>query len=376
MILSALLDAGADAGYVTKTIEQLPIEGVGLEVSTVHRSGIAATSISVIGPAIAARTYSDAVEMLQRAELPEPVVERANAILDALGAAEAQVHGIAISDVHFHELSALDTIVDIVGVAAALVDLGIEELFVSPIASGVGTVQTQHGELPLPVPAVLELLSGFEIYQRPIRAELVTPTGAAIISALGAPAPTMPYMTVRSVGMGAGHRDLEIPNIVRVVVASDRRATPPQVQQLLVETNIDDMNPEMYEYVFEKLFQAGALDVWVTPAVGKRGRPIHILHVLVDPSCEAPVNDVLVKETTTLGLRTTQVSRSLQDRRWETVDVLGHQVRVKVGGRGSEVTNVAPEYVDCVEVARASGTALKEVYRLATAAAQARNTDI
>lgn len=356
MILGALVDAGAGLEAINGRLAKLEGDIV-VAASEVSKNGIRATKIEVLGT-VAMRTYGDAAHLLK----DDP---RALSVVTLLAEAEAKVHGVAIKDVHFHEISLVDTIGDIVGICAALDDLDIDELFVSIVRTGHGMVQTQHGYLPVPAPATAELLRGFVVEQGDVASELVTPTGAAIIAAFATSVASMPPMKIETVGYGAGTKDLDIPNVVRLVLGQSTYNPMTQRQDLQIEANIDDMNPELYEYIFDRLLDAGALDVWVTPTIGKRGRPSQTLAVIAPISAEPTVREVLIAETSTLGIRTTAVNRWMLERDWETVDVLGHPIRIKIGRHEGRVTNVAPEYADCAEVAQKTATPLKEVFRLA-----------
>ena len=375
MLLAALVDAGADLELMQDQLTALniPFE---LIFDTVHRCGLRALKAEVSAPegtTRVMRTYDDALRLLDRAALDPRVASRAGSIFTRLAKAEAKVHGVATAEVHFHELDAVDTVVDVVGSAAAFVSLGLDAVYVSPVATGIGMVPSRHGPLPLPAPAVLELLGGARMVQRSIEAELITPTGAAIIAEFATGFGKMPAMSVTSVGYGAGSWELEIPNVLRVVVGhpgtTSVRDLPEAVEDLMVEATIDDMNPELYPYVLDRLFEAGAVDAWVTPVIGKHGRPAQILSVIVPPVGEERVREVLVTETTTLGVRVTTVRRWMLPRRWLEVTIGGHPVRVKVGTRDGLPVNVAPEHADCAAAARALGLPLKDVYREAMSAA-------
>lgn len=364
MLLAALLDAGAGIDAVTKHVEQLGLGAVQITVDEIHRRGIRATKVSIGGDAEIA-TYSQVRILLEGSTLDASVKSRALAVFKRLAEAESRIHGVTVDEVHFHELSAIDTIVDVVAVCAALHELGVERCTSSPIPTGWGMVATQHGQLPVPAPAVLELLKDAELRQVDILAELVTPTGAAIIAEVAESFGPMPSMSLGAVGYGAGSAELEIPNVVRVVLGEPVAGSEELVEEVLLEANIDDMNPELYEYVSARLFEAGADDVWIVPATGKKGRPINIISVLAPPAAASALRHLLVKETSTIGVRTTTVGRFMLDREWEQVEVSGHQIRVKVARDGGTIVNVAPEYEDCVRLATATGLALKEVFRLA-----------
>ncbi|MEA2590182.1 MAG: pyridinium-3,5-bisthiocarboxylic acid mononucleotide nickel chelatase [Actinomycetota bacterium] len=378
MILAALIDAGADLAAVETQLTALgiPFE---LTFTTVHRCGLRACKVDISAPDgtwTVMRTYADGLRLVEGGALDPEVAARAASILGRLARAEAKVHGTAVGDVHFHELDGVDTIVDVVGSAAAFASLGAGQVFASPVATGTGVVPSRHGPLPLPAPAVLELLGGASIYGRTVEAELITPTGAAILAEYAESFGKMPEMTVSSVGYGAGSRELEIPNVIRVVLgeptgdsAVDRAEG---IEDLMVEATLDDMNPELYPYVLERLTVAGATDAWVVPVIGKSGRPAQVIQVLAPPHAEEAVRDTLIAETSTIGVRVSAVRRWMLPRRWLEVDVDGVPVRVKIAYRDEVAVNVAPEYADCAAAARTLGMPLKEVYRAAlSAAAQA-----
>jgi len=257
-----------------------------------------------------------------------------------------------------------------VGVSAALDHLGPLDVFSSAIATGTGTVTTSHGELPLPVPAVTEILqnAGASLVGKGTE-ELVTPTGAALLAAAGASFGELPAMRIEASGYGAGHRDLTWPNVLRVLIGEPATDTS-ESGTLLLETNLDDLNPELIPYVIESLLNAGARDAWTTPIVMKKGRPAITLSVLVAKSGKDRMTEILFKETTTLGIRTRPVDRDALDRDSVEVEVEGFRVRVKRGHRGGEVLTIAPEYEDCAEAARKSGLPLKRIYDAASETAR------
>lgn len=375
MILAALIDAGADLTAIEAQLSRLgiPFE---LTISDVLRCGIRACKVDISAPDgtwSVMRTYADALRLLGVANLEPRVAKRASSIFTRLARAEAHIHGVTVGEVHFHELDGVDTIVDVVGAAAAFADLEADEVVSSPVASGTGMVPSRHGPLPLPAPAVLALLDGGSLYGRDIEAELITPTGAAIVAEYATSFGKMPPMTVAGTGYGAGSRELDIPNVLRVVIgepaAEGSGSAAEGMDDLVVEATIDDMNPEFYPYVLERLAAAGAVDAWVVPVIGKSGRPAQIISVLAAPSAEQAIRQTLVAETSTLGVRVTPVRRWMLSRTWVEVQVGGMPVRVKVGLSEGAPVNVAPEHEDCVAVARALGRPLKDVYREALSAA-------
>jgi uncharacterized protein (TIGR00299 family) protein len=374
MMLGALLDAGVPLEAIAGPLARLEIEPFHLEAVRVERLGLAATAVRVrTGASDVLRTYASVRALVAEAPLPPRARRTALAIFERLAEAEAKVHGKDVAHVPFHELGSVDTIVDVVGAALGLDHLGVERVHASAVATGMGMMRTEHGVYPIPGPAVVELLKGVPIYSRGIPTELVTPTGAAILAATVSSFGEIPPMRVHRVGYGAGARELDIPNVLRLLVGDAFTEETPlgPVPAVVLEANIDDMSPELYEYVLERLFAAGAHDVWVTPITMKRGRPAATLQVLCGPADEARCREVVFAETTTLGLRRRTVEKWTLPREVLTVEVEGRAVRVKVArDAGGRPTHVAPEYADCAELARASGRPLKEVYADAQVAAR------
>jgi len=374
MMLAAFLDAGADLDWVRKQIEKVDLpEPVSIETTEVNRGGLRGLQLQIDGgEQIAARSHSEIARLLDEADLDGGVEQRARRILDRLIRAEAAVHGIASEGVHLHEIAAADTIVDVVGTSAAVESLALEEILVSAVATGTGTIDTAHGVVPNPSPVVAELMKGAHIYAREMNTEILTPTGAAIIVELASSFGPFPPMTIEAVGHGAGTKQLEIPNLVRVIVGKRTTEQTESTKSLLTEANIDDMNPEIYTYVSEKLFAAGADDVWIIPGIGKGGRPLQVLSVLSPAHLGSEVRSIILTETSSLGVRARAVSKWMTDREWIEVKVEGFPVRVKVGRINGKPINFAPEYSDCSQVARKTGIPLKEVFRFALAAATNR----
>jgi uncharacterized protein (TIGR00299 family) protein len=364
MILGALVDAGASESVVRDALESLPLDGVAFDFRTVTRTSLRATKFVVtITGEHEARGPREIEALLQRADLRAGVRERALRVFGLLAEAEGKVHGIPPEAVHFHEVGAVDAIVDIVGCAAALESLAPERVLASPVTTGRGIVEAAHGPIPVPAPAVVELLRGVPLQERGTD-ELVTPTGAAVLREAVHEFGPMPPMTVGASGYGAGTRDSAVPNVVRVLIGET--AAPAADETLLqIEANIDDMSPELLPHAIETLLAAGAADAWVTPVLMKKGRPGYVLAALV-PSLERDrVVDVFLRETTTFGVRMHAVSRDVLDRAWLEVEVAGHTLRVKTGGRAGAVVTAAPEFEDARRVAKATGIPLRDVYELA-----------
>ena len=374
MVLGALIAAGVPLEAIASPLEKLPLEPFELEAVRVERLGINATALRVRATEGAVvRPYASIRSIVEDAELPARPKAHALRIFQRLAEAEAIVHGRDVAHVVFHELGGVDTIIDVVGTALGLEHLGVERVHASAVATGMGMMRTEHGMYPIPGPAVVELLKEVPIYSRGIPNELVTPTGAAILAATAVSFGDIPPMRVARVGYGAGTRELDIPNVLRVLIGEaageDSEFGPVPAVQL--EANIDDMNPEFYEYVLERLFAAGAQDAWVTPITMKRGRPAVTLHVLCGPGEESACREVVFAETTTLGLRRRAVEKWTLPREIHTVELDGGSVRVKVArGPGGAVTGIAPEYSDCAGLARETGRPLKEIFATALEAAR------
>jgi uncharacterized protein (TIGR00299 family) protein len=363
MILGALIDAGAPDGEIRAALEKLPIERVGFERSRVARGGIDATSIDIDIPDKAThRTYRDVVEIIGNADLAPAVRDRALETFRILAVAEGKVHGVAPDDVHFHEVGALDTIADVVGAAIALEHFSPTTVVASAIPMGRGTVQSAHGTIPVPAPAVTEILAGVPLVPGG-EGEVITPTGAAILRAACDRFGDPPPMTLRATGYGAGTREQTLPNVVRVMVGDGIDAEVDAF--VLLETNIDDMSPELIPHVIDVLMREGAVDAWSTPILMKKGRPAITLSALVNATARDRVVDAIYRETTTFGVRVTSVAKDELLREWIEIEVEGQTVRVKIARRGGEVVTVSPEYEDAAKVARATGAPLKDVYERA-----------
>jgi pyridinium-3,5-bisthiocarboxylic acid mononucleotide nickel chelatase len=377
MVLGALLDAGGSAEALRAGLAGVPVDPFELEVTGVERGGIGATHVRVRArrsPVI--RTWAYLRGALGEADLPAPVRERSLAVFGRLAEAEAQIHRKPVDQIHFHEVGAVDAVVDIVGSALLLHELGITEVWASAVATGTGLARSEHGVLPVPAPAVLELLRGVPIYSGGVAAELTTPTGAAILAATADRFTELPPMRVAAVGYGAGSRQHdELPNLLRVVLGQRTEAGAAGDSGLVLEANLDDMNPELAPWVLDRLFEAGAADVWFTPIHMKRGRPGVTLSVLCAPGTDAAVRELLWRETSTIGVRGLPVRKWMLERRVIAVGVPGGKVRVKLGLEGGRVVNVAPEYADCARLAGETGRPLKDVMARAQAAALAALDD-
>jgi uncharacterized protein (TIGR00299 family) protein len=365
MVLGALLDAGADVDEVRSMVGGLGVPGWSLDVEVVQRAGLRA-SRAMVHPATEAdhpRTFADIKTILDAATLPDRVQSRAFAAFTALAEVEGHLHGQRPEQVHFHEVGALDAIVDVVGTCAALEVLGVDDVVTSPVRVGLGTVASEHGELPNPAPATMALLARAGITAEGLTTvfELATPTGAALLASLSSSCGALPRMVPVRIGYGAGGRDVpQRANVVQVVLGvarpeggSERGPGQPMVE---LAANVDDVTGEVLAHAVAALLTAGANDAWVTPIVMKKGRPAHTLHALCDPALAEAVGEILIAESGTLGLRATAVARWPQTREEVWVDVDGHAVRVKRAGH-----RLKAEQDDAVRAAEALGRPLRDV---------------
>ncbi len=370
MLLAALLDAGGDLERLRTVPTLLGISGVEIVVERVERQGIGANHVRIEAPDDRAhRDYREIRTLVEKADLPPRVRPRALDAFARLAEAEGRVHGVSPDDVHFHELGALDTLVDVCGAFVLFEDLDVARIECSPLPFARGLTRAAHGVLPLPPPAVLGLLEGAPLVGVDTEAELVTPTGAAIAAvAVDAWGP-LPPLTLERVGYGAGTADFsDRPNIVRVVLGT--QTAPATAPVVLLETNLDDLSPELVPDAVERCFAAGALDVWTVPAQMKKGRPGIVLSALTRPGAESEVARAMLEETSALGVRVARLSRYELEREERVVEVAGGRVRIKVGLLDGRVVNVAPEHDDCAELARATGRAVKSIWAEALARAQ------
>ena len=369
MLLAALLDAGGDLVALRELPAALGLGAIAIDVTRVRKEGVGALHVTVgEEDAPHERSWAEIRATLERAALPPIVRARSLAVFERLAEAEGTVHGVAAEDVHFHELGSADTLVDVCGTALLLEQLGIERVACSPLPVARGFVRAVHGRLPLPAPATLELLRGVPLVGVELEAELVTPTGAALAATLAESFGTMPPLTLAAVGTGAGTRDLpDRPNVVRVLVGQGAIQAGPEVS--LLETNLDDLNPELVPDAAARCVAAGALDVWTTPVQMKKGRPGFVLSALARPLDEAAVARVILEETTALGVRVARLRRYELEREWRTVALEGGSVRVKIGLLDGRVVNVAPEHDDCAALGAATGRSVQSVWAAALAAA-------
>jgi hypothetical protein len=370
MFLGCLVDCGWPLERFGHTIEslRLPAGEWAIQVQDVQKGSLRAKQVDVLfEEGSHRRGLAEVSEIIRSSNLPDEVKDRAIAVFERLGKAEAKVHGTSIQEVHFHEVGAIDAIVDVVGVVCGLHDLSIESLYASPLPLGTGWVQSEHGTIPVPAPATLELLAAAAAPTRPAPGpgELVTPTGAALLAEMARF--EQPMMKLKRIGIGAGQKEFAWPNIARLWIGESE--TPGPLVQL--ETNIDDMNPQLYAAVSEKLLAAGARDVWFTPIQMKKGRLAILLSVLATAAQEEELVQLILRETTTLGVRVHSLARRHEARRqMETVQTPFGEVGVKIKWMGDEAVGAMPEYEDCRKIAESAGAPVRMVYESATLAAQ------
>lgn len=371
MMVGALLDAGAKFAELERTIGMLGLEGYRISIRTKEASGIVASKFDVeVTMPQPERHLSEIVTMIKRGALPPNVTDKAITIFEVLAEAEARVHRTTPEKVHFHEVGAVDSIIDVVGTAWGLEQLGIERLLVAPLPMGQGFARSQHGIIPVPPPATVELLNGFPIRLGDGEAEMVTPTGAAIVRALGKAAPQVTHFTVERVAYGAGSKDFsDRPNVLRILIGREPEHYATD-EMLEIATNIDDLNPQIYDHVTERLFAAGARDVTITPVIMKKGRPGVTLTVLAEVAARDPIVRVLFAETSTIGVRFRTVNRLKLQRQTITVATRYGVIRVKLSRDSSGLQTLGPEYDDCREAALAHKVPLKLVMEETRAAAQ------
>jgi pyridinium-3,5-bisthiocarboxylic acid mononucleotide nickel chelatase len=363
MILGAAVGAGVDANALREQLSLLNIEGFSLDFETVDKSGLSATLARVhTVHEHKHRHLSDIEKIINNSQLGPGVKQRAIAVFTRLAEAEAHVHNEPIERVHFHEVGALDAIVDVVGAAICFELLNIERFVCSPLHVGSGTVDMSHGRFPVPPPAVAELLKGVPYYSTDIKGELVTPTGAAIITTVCSEYGPMPLMKAEQTGYGAGAREYEnFPNALRMIVGETASPRNSEEQLLMIETNIDDASPQIIGHVMDRAFALGARDCYFTPVQMKKNRPGVLLSVLCDRELKEALMEMLFNETTTLGVRSYEVARRALERRMVTVQTAYGPIDVKVGNLNGRVVNVMPEFEQCRDAASRSGVALKEV---------------
>ena len=363
MTLGALVDAGVSIEALRSELSKLNLSGYEITALKVTRAGVAATKVHVCleEKEQPARHLSDIRNIIEASELSAPIKQKSISIFERLADAEAKVHGTTPDKVHFHEVGAVDAIVDIVGSVIGLEILGVTAVAGSAINLGSGSIKTAHGILPVPAPATVELLKGIPCYGSAVPFELTTPTGAAILNTLGASFGPMPQMKVSQIGHGAGNKDIHgQPNVLRLMIG-EPVSLYDEDKSIIIETNIDDMNPQLYEHVIDKLLQQGAHDAYLTPIIMKKGRPAILLSVLTDSRQESVILDTIFRETTSIGVRIQEVSRKKLTREIREIATPHGPVRIKISKRGEEILTATPEYEDCRRIAEDTQIPLKQV---------------
>jgi len=376
MILGALVDAGLDIAELEAELGKLGISGYRISAEKTARKGIYGVKVNVeVTDRTTERKLRDIIEIIDRSGLDDNVKGLSKQAFTEMARVEAEIHGKSIDNIHLHEVGSLDAIVDVVGSYAGLNKLGVEAAYCSRVHVGTGFLECRHGVLPVPAPATLEMLKEVPIYSTGIEAELATPTGACILKTLCKGFGTMPEMKVEEIGYGAGGRELEIPNLLRVyvgeaTVGEDTAGGYQQDEAILIETNIDDMNPELLAYASEALLEKGALDVFTTPISMKKNRPGTMLSVLTTQDKLDDILTTIFAETTTLGVRIHSLERQKLTKETISVTTRFGEITVKIGKSGGQVKNIAPEYESCKLAATQQGIPLKDVYDEAQATAR------
>lgn len=363
MTLGALVDAGVSIDALRAELARLDLPGYKIKAEKVTRSGIAATKVDVIidNKEHGERNLADILKLIESSGLATAIKQKSGMIFKRLAEAEAKVHGTTVDKIHFHEVGAVDSIVDIVGSVIGMELLGISQVMTSPINVGSGSVKTSHGLLPVPAPATAELLRGIPFYESSTKFELTTPTGAAIISTLCVFFGRLPTMKMERIAYGAGDKDFPgLPNVLRLMIGEPAPAYEADTS-IVIETNIDDMNPQAYDYVVERLMQQGAQDVYLTPIIMKKGRPAILLSALADKSKADTLLNTIFRETTSIGVRIQEVGRKKLIREIKEIDTVYGKIRIKISKRGDEILTATPEYEDCKKIAEDKKIPLKQV---------------
>ncbi len=363
MILGSLIDAGLSPQRLREELRKLRIPTIHLRTGKVLKAGLAATQVIVEGreEKRSHRNLKEILRIIERSGVETDVKEKSREIFKRIASVEGKIHRRPMEEIHFHEVGGLDSIVDIVGSVWGIRQLGIEKIYVSKVNVGAGFVKCEHGILPVPAPATLALMEGKPIYSSGVERELFTPTGAAILTALGSEFGPMPPINVERIGHGAGRDDLPHPNLLRLIIGTSE-STSGRERVVVIETNIDDMNPQFYDYVMERLLAMEVLEVFVTPILMKKNRPGHLLTVICPSEKLASVTKFLLRETTTIGLRWHEEERAKTDREIIPRQTKYGKIRFKLARWEGKVVNLSPEYEDCKKLALEKGVPLKEIF--------------
>jgi uncharacterized protein (TIGR00299 family) protein len=364
MILGALVDAGLPLERLQNDLALLKLDGYQLQAHPVVKNGFKTTKVNVlVSEEVPERHLQEILALVDNSQVPDAIKMKASALFTRIAEVEAGIHDKSLDQVHLHELGGIDTMVDVFGAFLGLEALGIEQVSASPLPLGRGFVRGAHGQIPLPSPATVALLRGVPVTGSDLDFELVTPTGAALLTALAENFGPIPAMRLETIGYGAGGRDLPIPNILRLLLGEQEGIGTSLIETLVaLETNIDDLNPQVYDYLIGRLFENGALDVSLAPIQMKKNRPALQVWVLCRPQDEADLEKILFEETSTLGIRRSQVERHSLPRSFQTVETIYGPVKVKLAHLSSGKKRPAPEYEDCKRIAQDKGVPLWEVY--------------
>jgi uncharacterized protein (TIGR00299 family) protein len=411
MLLAALVDAGADLEYIKRELMKLPIDDFDIWVDTVDKQGITAKKLQIRLPEpehhqhhhdhghdhehqhhhghghdhehqhhhddhsrdhVHAHAHhhehrkaATILEMIRESDLPERVKARSFAIFNAIAEAEGKIHGIPPSEVHFHEVGAMDSIIDTIGICLALEDLGVDQLFASPVPTGYGKVRMAHGLYPIPAPATAELLNGIPLARSHSEGELTTPTGAGVLKALVSQFGPLENFTIEKIGYGAGTKDFAVPNVIRVLLGQAEAGATTRETIHVLEVQLDDCTAESLGYVMERLFEGGALDVYFTGVQMKKNRPGTLLTVLCLPEASNRLEEILLLETTTFGVRRSVWTRRILDREFAVTETPFGPVKLKIGKLNGKVVQATPEYEDVARLACENNVPFLEVYRAA-----------
>jgi uncharacterized protein (TIGR00299 family) protein len=369
MTLAALLACGLKEEDLRAGLDKLRLRGWKVDIAQTSRNGIGAIDVTVklTEEQGHGRHLHHIEDILAASEISESIRGQALTVFRRLAEAEAKIHQTTVEKIHFHEVGAVDAIVDIVGTCIGLEALGIEKIICSPLPLGRGFIDCAHGTIPLPAPAVLELTRDVPVYGVEIEGELVTPTGAALMSTLASDFGPIPAMSIKSTGYGAGKREFgNRPNLLRVVIgeaAVDEFTGAPEIA--VMETNIDDLSPQFYEILIERLFEAGSLDVYLSPIQMKKNRPATLLTVLCPPDRMQAISNIIFRETSTLGIRFQTMKRLCLDREWMTVETDYGHIRIKIGKQNGTITTASPEYEDVASAARERNVSVRRVHEAA-----------
>ncbi|RLE13359.1 nickel pincer cofactor biosynthesis protein LarC [Candidatus Aerophobetes bacterium] len=363
MILGALVDAGLPLEVFTKLIDDLNLSGCRISSKKVKKSGISATKVDISFPPIR-KSPAEILSLMESLDISQKLKEKSKSIFLTLAKAEAYIHQEDINSVHLHELGSIDTLIDIVGSVVGLDKMGIEEVYSSEINVGEGFVKTAHGYLPVPAPATAHILKGVPVYSSGVKAELTTPTGAAILTGFSSGYGSLPLMKLEIIGYGAGEKDLPSPNLLRVLIGEKSIQSEQEDWVSVLETNIDDMNPEFYDYLIDFLLKKGALDVFLTPIQMKKSRPGMLLSVICYEKKQKEIIDTIFSETSTFGIRVSRLRREKLKREIKNLKTSLGNIRVKLGILDGKIVSVSPEYEDCKKIALERKIPLKRVYEL------------